>query len=117
MTAAVTADQASHGRTVITSRAVRRVVSAVTAEALDAKASDVSVELTDRDGGLTLVAKAPVRITPLGLPNRASGTLLDRLTSAQSTIRERVLKLTGTEVERVDLQITGAELSQRRRVS
>ena len=54
MTAAVTADQASHGRTVITSRAVRRVVSAVTAEALDAKSSDVSVELTDRDGGLTL---------------------------------------------------------------
>ena len=117
MTAAVTADQASHGRTVITSRAVRRVVSAVTAEALDAKSSDVSVELTDRDGGLTLVAKAPVRITPLGLPSRASGTLLDRLTSAQTTIRERVRQLTGTEVERVDLQITGAELSQRRRVS
>jgi hypothetical protein len=117
VTAAVTADQASHGRTVITSRAVRRVVSAVTAEALDAKSSDVSVELTDRDGGLTLVAKAPVRITPLGLQNRASGTLLDRLTSAQTTIRERVRQLTGTEVERVDLQITGAELSQRRRVS
>jgi len=51
------------------------------------------------------------------VPNRTAGTLLDRLTSAQSTIRQRVLQLTGTEVERVDLQVTGAELSQRRRVS
>jgi hypothetical protein len=117
VTAAVTADQAAHGRTVITSRAVRRVVSAVTAEALDATVSDVSVELTDRDGGLTLVASAPVRLAPLGLPDRASGSLLDRLTSAQSTIRQRVLQLTGTDVERVDLRITGAELSRRRRVS
>jgi hypothetical protein len=117
VTAAVTADQTLHGRNKITSRAVRRVVSAVTAEALEVTASDVSVELADRDGALNVIAKTPIRITPLGLPTRSSGTLLERLTSAQSTIRDRVLQLTGSSIDRVDLQITGAELRERKRVS
>ncbi|TCL85934.1 hypothetical protein EDF43_101603 [Rathayibacter sp. PhB179] len=60
------ADQARHGRTTITSRAVRRVVSAVTAEALDVDASDVSVELDDDGGKLHVTAQAPLRIRPLG---------------------------------------------------
>ncbi|WKK72712.1 hypothetical protein Q0F99_07265 [Rathayibacter oskolensis] len=59
MTAAVMADQARHGRTTITSRAVRRVVSAVTAEALDVSASEVSVELDDDGGRLHVTAQAP----------------------------------------------------------
>jgi hypothetical protein len=50
VTAAVMADRALHGRNKITSRAVRRVVSAVTADALDVDASDVSVELATAGG-------------------------------------------------------------------
>jgi len=117
VTAAVPAEQALHGRTKITSRAVRRVVSAVTADALDVSASDVSVELADRDGALTVVAKTAVRITPLGVQARSTGTLLDRLTTAQTTIRQRVLQLTGSTIDRVDLQVTRAELRERKRVS
>ena len=46
------ADPARHGRTTISSRAVRRIVSAVTADALDVGPSDVSVDLDDDGGSL-----------------------------------------------------------------
>lgn len=119
MTAAVTvaAQQAVRGRNTITSRAVRRVVSAVTAEELGVKASEVSVGLSDARGDLTVTASAPIHVAPLGADARQSGTVLERLSSAQTTIRERCLQLTGSTISRVDLHITGAQLDERRRVS
>lgn len=114
MTTPVTADG---GRTTIASRAVRRVVSAVTAEALDVTASDVSVELDDHGGELHVTARTSIRVPPLGeSTRRSSGTLLERLSRAQTTIRTRCLELTGSSIGRVDLRITGADLTERRRV-
>lgn len=123
MTAAVTADRVRpdgtvHGRTTIASRAVRTVVSAVTAEALEVRASNVSVELHDHDGRLVVVARTAIRVTPLGVDEAGSGaTLLERLSTAQTTIRERVLRITGSTISRVDLRITSADLRERRRVA
>ncbi|MCJ1697202.1 MULTISPECIES: hypothetical protein [Rathayibacter] len=118
MTAAVMADPARHGRTTISSRAVRRIVSAVTADALDVGPSDVSVDLDDDGGSLHVVAQAPIRVSPLGeTDRRSSGTLLDRLAEAQTLIRDRCLELTGSSIGRVDLRITGVDLRERRRVS
>ncbi|ARC58363.1 hypothetical protein AS850_14855 [Frondihabitans sp. 762G35] len=115
---AVTAGPGLHGRTKITSRAVRRVVSAVTAEALSVDASDVSVELVDDRGSLTVIAKSPIHVRPLGdVGRRSSGTLLERLGAAQTTIRDRCLQLTGSTIGRVDLRITGVDLRERKRVS
>ena len=122
MTAAVTADLAAvdqaksvRGRNRIAPRAVRRVVSAVTAEALGVSPSDVSVELTDEGGAVALTAKSPIHVEPLGETGlRSGGTLVDRLGTAQSTIRDRSLQLTGSTVSRVDLQITGVALRQKK---
>jgi hypothetical protein len=117
VTAAVTAQQAVRGRNTISSRAVRRVVSAVTAEELGVRASEVSVDLSDARGDLTVIASAPIHVSPLGVDARRHGTVLERLSRAQSTIRERCLHLTGSTITRVDLHITGAQLDERRRVS
>ncbi|MBF4571779.1 hypothetical protein ITJ64_04555 [Herbiconiux sp. VKM Ac-1786] len=120
MTAAVAAGSGLHGRTVIAPRAVRRVVSAVTADALDVDASAVSVELADERGVLVVTARTPIRLSPLGVAPRGgerSGTLLERVASAQSSIRDRLLALTGSSIGRVDLRITGADLRERRRVA
>lgn len=115
---AVPAARGLHGRTKIASRAVRRVVSAVTADALNVSASDVSVELTDDDGSLAVLAKTPIHVSPLGeVGRRSSGTLLERLTAAQTTIRDRCLQLTGSSIGRVELRITGVDLRERKRVS
>jgi hypothetical protein len=117
VTAAVTAQQAVRGRNTITSRALRRVVSAVTAEELGVRASEVSVDLSDARGDLRVTVNAPIHVSPLGVDTRRSGTVLDRINRAQTTIRERCLHLTGSTISRVDLHITGAKLDERRRVS
>ncbi|OUE07559.1 hypothetical protein C5B94_13950 [Clavibacter michiganensis] len=108
---------APRGRTTITSRAVRRVVSAVTADALEVPAGDVSVTLTDAGGKLTVEARTSIRVPALSDRPVREGTLVERLTTAQTQIRERVLGLTGSTVGRVDLRITGARIQERRRVS
>lgn len=123
MTAAVAAGRARtgstvHGRTTIASRAVRSVVSAVTAEALEVRASNVSVELHDHEGALVVVARTAIRVSPLGVASSGpGGTLLERLSAAQTTIRERVLGITGSTIARVDLRITSADLRERRRAA
>jgi hypothetical protein len=117
VTAAVTADDALHGRNTITSRAVRRVVSAVTAEQLGVTARDISVDLSDDRGSLTVTARTPIHVSPLGTGSTADGTILERLSRAQTTIRERCLTLTGSTIARVDLQVTGVQLRERRRLS
>jgi hypothetical protein len=112
-----TASRATRGRTTITSRAVRRVVSAVTADALEVPASDVTVTLTDGGGKLAVEARTPIRVPALSDRPVAEGSLVERLTRAQTEVRERVLDLTGSSVGRVDLRITGARIQGRRRVS
>ena len=123
MTTAVTTgtsptDQGQHGRTRIASRAVRRIVSAVTADALSVSASDVSVELGDDRGLLAVTARTKINVRPLGdVGRRSTGTLLQRIEQAQATIRHRCLELTGSTIGRVDLRITGVDLHERKRVS
>ena len=122
MTAAVTAGQAPHGRTTISARAVRRVVSAVTADALGVSASEVSVALSDERGVLRVEARTPIHVDPLGATGsesagRQTSTLLDRVVEAQNSIRTRCLQLTGSTIGRVDVRITAVDLRERRRVA
>lgn len=117
MSSAVTGHPATPGRNTIASRAVRSVVSAVTAEQLGVSASRVAVALSDRGGALDVVAKTPIRILPLDGESGRATTIVDRLTVAQESIRDRCLSLTGSAIARVDLHITGAQLEKPRRVT
>ncbi|TQL54920.1 hypothetical protein FB464_2470 [Subtercola boreus] len=112
----VQAGESLGGRNVIAPRAVRRVVSAVTAEQLGVDEKDVSVSLSDHGGDLTMTASAPIHVAPLGTGARRAGTIVERLTRAQSTIREQSLTLTGTSITEIDLHITGVRLNERKRV-
>ena len=121
MSTAVTAGHAAsgltqNGRNTIAPRAVRRVVSAVTAEQLGVDAKSVSVNLSDHAGDLTMTASAPIHVAPLGTGARRPGTIVERLTRAQAAIRERSLALTGTSITEIDLHITGVQLNERKRV-
>lgn len=117
MSTTVRADRAASGSTTIAPRALRRLVSALTADALRVEASDVAVDLVDHDGLLSVVARTPIHLRPLGDPaRRTDGTLLERLESAQTSIRDRCLQLSGSTVGRVELRVTGVDLRERRRV-
>jgi hypothetical protein len=116
------------GRNRISSRAIRAVTSAIAADELDTVASRVSVELGDDSGALLVSVSAPVGIasrattrrhraaTGTTAPTATAPTILERATNAQSTIRERVLELTGSTVGRVNVRLTAAHIEGHERV-
>ena len=107
------------GSTRITTRAMTRVVSAVAADALGVRPSQVSVRLADSDGGLDLTVRAPIRVVPLDdstLDAAADGTILDRTDRAQHQIRGTVADLTGAEIAGVVVRLTGARIRRPDRV-
>ncbi|WP_120338619.1 hypothetical protein [Cryobacterium soli] len=111
------------GSTRITARAMTRVVSAVAADALGVRPSQVSVRLADADGGLDLTVRAPIRVLPLddstldaAADSPADGTILDRTDRAQHQIRGTVADLTGAEIAGVVVRLTGARIRRPDRV-
>ena len=123
MSSTLTAGAAGPGRTRITPRALDRVVSTVTAEELGVTAAQVSVDLDDDGGALTLTVRAPIHVISLersmadpGAVARAGGSVISRAARAQENIRTRIQSLTGSQVGRVQLRLTRAEIKQERRV-
>ncbi|MCY1693008.1 hypothetical protein [Curtobacterium sp. SL109] len=114
---------AAPGRTRIAPRALNRVVSAVTADALNVPAGKISTDLTDDAGHLSLLVS-----TPIGVPSlirimdeptaltQSGGSVLDRARLAQEQIRTRVQQLTGSTVTRVIVKVTGVHIRENRRV-
>jgi uncharacterized alkaline shock family protein YloU len=112
------------GRTRVTAKALSRVVSAVTAEALDVPAGRVGVELADQRGLLALTVTTPIRVVSLdrvlrerGAVERSGGSIADRAARAQDTIRERVTALTGSVVGRVTVRVSGVDIRAEERVA
>lgn len=120
---ATTARPSTGGRTRIISRALNRVVSAVSAEELGVDAGRVGVDLTDERGELVLTIRSPIRIVALSRVTRdpdvvgnTGGTLLERAAHAQGVIRARVTHLTGYRIARVVVRLDSADIRTERRV-
>ncbi len=114
---------APRGRTVITARAIERVVRAVTAEQFGVEAKQVSADLTDDAGRLDLAVRTPIRTVPIGRiqddPNavrRSGGSITERATLGETAIIQQVSTITGSTVSKLSLRFTGAEIKQERRV-
>jgi len=116
-----------HGRNRISSKAIRAVVSAITASELGVTAKNVDVQLTDDNGGLAIGISAPIAIAALAAVRTGSSrlavrstsaqpTLIERVTSAQNIIRGRMLDLTGSSVGAVNIRLTGAQIQGEVRV-
>ena len=116
-----------HGRNRISSKAIRAVVSAITASELGVTAKNVDVQLTDDNGGLAIGISAPIAIAALAAvrtgssrlavrSTSAQATLIERVTSAQNIIRGRMLDLTGSSVGAVNIRLTGAQIQGEVRV-
>jgi len=116
-----------HGRNRISSKAIRAVVSAITASELGITAKSVDVQLSDDNGGLAIGISAPIAIAALAAVRTGSSrlavrsssaqpTLIERVTSAQNIIRGRMLDLTGSSVGAVNIRLTGAQIQGEVRV-
>ncbi|SEM86549.1 hypothetical protein E3O25_04625 [Cryobacterium sp. TMT1-3] len=113
----------TRGRTRIVPRALRQIVGMVTAESLGVTPNQVSVELGDDHGRLALTISTPIRVVSLqrvtrepALIARTGGTILARSATSQTEIRRRVGELTGADIGRVTVRLTGVDVSPERRV-
>lgn len=114
---------ATRGRTRIVPRALRQIVGVVTAESLGVQPKDVSVELGDDHGLLALTISTSIRVASLqrvtrepALIARTGGSILARSASSQTEIRRRVGELTGADIGRVTVRLTGVDVTPERRV-
>lgn len=107
------------GRTRVTTRALTRVVSAITAGTLDVDAGHVRVDLDDHNGHLAITVHSPVGIPALSAfdEHGPDKTLLDRCADTQRTLKDRIPGMTGYQVGRVTVHLTGATIVQQRRVA
>lgn len=97
------------GHTRITQPALRRTVEAIAAQAFTVSSSKVAVELEDDAGKLGVRVSVQLALPPLLGPRHSSGTVFDRARTARAEITERGLQLTGMELGRVDIRLTGAK--------
>jgi uncharacterized alkaline shock family protein YloU len=103
------------GHTRISTQALTSVARAATGEALGVPAQDVRARWADDAGLLALSLVTPVAIPPLTevLRDRSrvagfGGSIWDRAVTAKAEILYRVTELTGAQLSRVDIRISGA---------
>lgn len=113
----------NRGRTRITNRALQRVVAAVAGEALGVDGKDVGTDLTDHDGALDLAVDTPIGVPTIArarqqpdVLQRTGGSIVERCAEAEQTVRDRVHEMTGHEIRRVTIRVTGVSISKERRV-
>ncbi|WP_247048366.1 hypothetical protein [Arthrobacter rhizosphaerae] len=111
------------GHNRISTQALTSLARAAAAEALGVEAHDVRADWSDDDGLLALSLVSPIRIPPLASvlrnPERVAvsgGSIRDRAVAAKSVILDRVMELSGAQLSRVDIRISGTAVSERGRV-
>jgi len=115
----VAAEEPLHpGRITVEHRVLVKVAEQAAASAIGVDRRDLSVDVTDTRSGLV------VRIaTPLPVPHLDDTTaiesgqpVLGRVAELQQTLLYQIAYLTGRDIARVNMTITGALVEQRRRV-
>ncbi len=111
---------AQRGRTQVARKALDRIVSAISADALGVAPRTPKVELVDSAGDLALVVSSPIRVSALSTSQAGgeprSRTVLEHAEHAQVEISRRVTEITGSKVASVVIRVTGAEIKDERRV-
>ena len=112
---------AGHNR--INTQALTSLARAAAGEALGVAPQDVRADWTDDGGLLALSLVTPIAIPPLTAvlrdPARVpafGGPIWDRAVAAKSQILRRVTELSGAQLSRVDIRISGASVSDGGRV-
>lgn len=112
-------DEPALGRTRVTAKALTSLAAAVAATALDVPTKGVRATVTDVVGRLGVHVYAPITIPPLLSPRSVDrhGTVVERVERARSRIAVDFSALSGREVGRVLVEITGAVTVTEERVS
>jgi hypothetical protein len=104
----MTAAREIPGRVVVTARAQERVLAALAADELGIPLRSAKARVSDDAGRLAAEIAAPARVTPEGVP------LLSLIEEARSRVTTDGADLTGAEISRVTVRITGVDNDSRR---
>ncbi|MBO1268978.1 hypothetical protein [Arthrobacter cavernae] len=112
---------AGHNR--ISTQALTTLAQAAAAEALGVAASDIRADWSDDDGLLALSIVGPISVPSLNEVLRDArrvagfgGSIWDRAVAAKGLVLERVTRLSGSQLSRVDIRISGAHITEGGRV-
>ena len=99
-------------------RAIEKVVREASAAVVGVQRNQVQVDVTDAAGGLSvrLTTKLPVPDPLDEEALRACVPVAERVRSIQHELAERLAQLTGRDIRRITVVISGARLQERRRV-
>lgn len=115
----VSAGEPTHpGRIVVRERALRNVALAASADAVGVGRGDVSVDVAEHRGGLAVRLSTPLPIPDLDDADAIASAVpvVERIGSLQQQLQDRLAHLTGRDITRIDVTITGATVPPRRRV-
>jgi uncharacterized alkaline shock family protein YloU len=111
------------GHNRISTQALTSVARAAAGEALGVPPQDVRAEWSDDDGLLALSLVAPITVPSLTAvlrdPQRVAGfggSIWDRAVTAKAQILHRVTELSGVQLSRVDIRISGVAVREGGRV-
>ncbi|MEV7604151.1 hypothetical protein AB0N65_01750 [Paenarthrobacter sp. NPDC089322] len=116
-----TTSLAGHNR--ISTQALTTLAQAAAAEALGVAPGDIRADWSDDDGLLALSIVAPISVPALGEvlrnPQRIQGfggSIWDRAVAAKAFVLDSVTRLSGSQLSRVDIRISGAHVTEGGRV-
>lgn len=111
------------GYTSVSARALNRTVEAVTADYFAVPRARVDVRVRDDNGLLSITVSAPLAI-PLpaeaarypDLVREGGGTVYQRAETARIAIGDRVRRLTGFPVVRLDIRLTATPRTEKKKL-
>lgn len=116
-----TTSLAGHNR--ISTQALTSLARAAAAQALGVDSSHIRADWADDDGLLALSIVAPISVPALTDvlrdPQRVQGfggSIWDRAVAAKAFVLETVTQLSGSQLSRVDIRISGAHVTEGGRV-
>ena len=115
----VAAEVPAHpGRITIDERVLEKVAREATATTLKVDRGEVSVGVSEARGGLAVNVSAPLPVPDLDdtAAIHAGTPVLERVAAIQIELRDRIAHVTGREVTRVNISITGAVIAEQKRI-
>lgn len=106
------------GRIEVRDRVIEKIVHEAAATTIGVDRGAVKVAVSDWRGGYALRVQTPLPIPDLEDTEaiRAGATVLDRVAEIQRRLQEQLAQVTGRDITRVAVVVTGATIPKRRRV-
>lgn len=109
---------AAPGRITVKERVLVKIAEETAATTLKVDRSDVNIDVAEARGGMAVTIRAPLPIPNLEdtAAIAAGPPVLQRVAGIQEQLRDRIGRITGREVTRVNVTITGAVIAEQKRV-